>query len=116
MSKSKLLLAEPDLSERQEPAARGTRPSRVRREYAAAGRSTRSQGRDVVVAGSAGFVDEPFAAQPRSQQLFYRDGQIADAPAGGVEHGIGDRGGYPDDHQLAESLDADRAGDLVLRG
>ena len=54
MSESKLLLAEPDLSQRQEPAARGTRPSRFRHEYAAAGHSTRSQGRDVVVAGSAG--------------------------------------------------------------
>jgi hypothetical protein len=29
----------------------------------AAGDSTRSQGRDVVVAGSAGFVDKPFAPQ-----------------------------------------------------
>jgi transposase len=29
----------------------------------AAGDSTRSQGRDVVVAGSTGFVDKPFAPQ-----------------------------------------------------
>ena len=34
-----------------------------RREYAAAGHSTRNQGRDVVVADSAGFVDEAFAPQ-----------------------------------------------------
>jgi hypothetical protein len=72
MSESKLLLAEPDLSQRQEPAARGTRPSRFRREYAAAGHSTRSQGRDVVLAGSAGFVDEPFAPQLARSQLAWR--------------------------------------------
>jgi hypothetical protein len=55
-----------------------------------------------------------FMSGPRSQQFFHRDGQIADAPAGGVEHRICDRGGYPDDHQLAESLGADRVGDLIL--
>ena len=35
----------------------------------AAADSTRSQGRDVVVAGSAGFVDKPFAPQLARSQL-----------------------------------------------
>ena len=33
-----------------------------------------------------------------------------------VEHGVGDRGGHPDDDQFAEALHADRIGDGVLRG
>jgi hypothetical protein len=42
-------------------------------------------------------------------------GLFGNALAGRVEHRIGDRCGYPDDDQLAESLDADRVGDLIER-
>src|SRR3954452_4103138 len=51
---------------------------------------------------------------PRSHDLVYGDRQVADAPAGGVEDGVGDGGGRADDADLTQPLDPDRTGLVVL--
>jgi len=50
-----------------------------------------------------------------SHELVERDGKVADSFSGGVEDGVGDRGGHADDDEFAQSLDADRVG-LLIRG
>ena len=55
----------------------------------------------------------PRSAQVR-QQVLDGDGQFADPVAGGVEDRVGDRGAGADLPDLADALDAERPGDVVL--
>jgi hypothetical protein len=51
------------------------------------------------------YVEAAIAATAASKQVLQRDGKLADAPAGRVEHGIGDRRRDANDRHLAQSLD-----------
>src|SRR5688572_24474668 len=55
-----------------------------------------------------------FISSPPLQQLVRRDGQLADAPARGVEDRVGDGRGDADHPQLAHALDPERVDDRVL--
>ena len=51
---------------------------------------------------------------PGPHYLIDGNRQMADAPAGGVEDGVGDSGGRADDADLTQPFDADRARLIVL--